>query len=102
MKNLGTLFRYEMKKIWKQPLLWVAILLTAALFVYGIGNDFLPTKDGMTYTAVDGQGREISRFITRDEQHRIKLKGARRLAGLVMDEAFFRAARETIPPALRR
>ena len=97
MKNLGTLFRYEMKKIWKQPLLWVAILLTAALFVYGIGNDFLPTKDGMTYTAVDGQGREISRFITRDEQNRIKLKGARRLAGLVMDEAFFRAARETIP-----
>lgn len=102
MKNLGTLFRYEMKKIWKRPLLWVVILLTAAVFAYSLVRVFLPTKGGAALTAVDAEGREISRFITADEQQRIELEGGRRLAGQVMDETFFRNARETIPTGMER
>lgn len=97
MKNFGTLFRYEMKKIWKQPLLWVVILLTAVFLSCIIGQGFLPSSYGSTYTATNADGAEISRFLSSDEAFRIKLEGGKRLAGQVMDEAFFRKARETIP-----
>ncbi len=100
MRSFWTLFRYEMKKIWKRPLLWVTILLMAALFAYNLVWVFLPTKGGATFTAVDAEGREISRFITGDEQQRIELEGGRRLAGQVMDETFFRKAKETIPTGM--
>lgn len=96
MKNFGTLFRYEMKKIWKQPLLWVVILLTAVFLSCIIGRDFLPSSHGTTYTATDADGKEIGRFLSSDEAFRIKLEGGKRLAGQVMDEAFFRKARETV------
>ena len=97
MKNFGTLFRYEMKKIWKQPLLWVVILLTAVFLSCIIGQGFLPSSYGSTYTATNADGAEISRFLSSDEAFRIKLEGGKRLAGQVMDETFFRKARETIP-----
>lgn len=97
MKYFGTLFRYEMKKIWKQPLLWVVILLTAVFLSCIIGRDFLPSSHGTTYTATDADGKEISRSPSSDEAFRIKLEGGKRLAGQVMDEEFFRKARETIP-----
>ncbi len=97
MKNFGTLFRYELKKIWKQPLLWVVVFLTAAFLSCIMGLDFLPTKHGNTFTTTDAEGKEISRFLTADEQFRIKLEGGKDLAGQVMDEEFFRKAREAIP-----
>lgn len=102
MKNFWTLFCYEMKKIWKRPLLWVVILLIVALFAYSLVQVFLPKKEGAVFTTVDAEGREISRFITADEQQRIELEGGRRLAGQVMDETFFRKARETIPTGMER
>ena len=72
MKNLGTLFRYEMKKIWKRPLLWAALLLFCAIFVYTTARPFLPTKSGTTFTWTGPDGNEISRYITGNEQYRIR------------------------------
>lgn len=98
MKNLGTLFRYEMKKIWKRPLLWAALLLFCAIFVYTTARPFLPTKSGTTFTWTGLDGNEISRYITGNEQYRIRVEGARKLSGQVMDEEFFRKGRESVPP----
>lgn len=96
MKNLGTLFGYEMKKIWKRPMTWVTVLLFCTIFVCVTLRPFL-AGGGATFTTVDADGREISRFLTGGEQYRLRVKGARALSGRPVDEAFFRTARETIP-----
>lgn len=40
MRNLGTLFGYEMKKIWKRKLMWVALLTTVVVSVSGVMRSF--------------------------------------------------------------
>lgn len=102
MKNLGTLFGYEMKKIWKRPLTWAVVLIFSAVFVYTMARPFLPDSGGAKFTFTDGEGREISRFLTGDEQYRIQIEGSRPLSGLLIDEDFFRAAREGVPEAEER
>ena len=97
MKNLGTLFGYEMKKIWKRPLAWAAVLVFSAIFVYAMARPFLPVTGGAEFTFTDGEGKEISRFLTGNEQYRIQIEGSRSLSGQLMDEEFFRAAREGGP-----
>ena len=96
MKNFGTLFGYEMKKIWMRPLTWVTVLLFAAVFVYITVQPFF-TRGGTTFTGTDAGGNELSRFLTGGEQYRLRVEGARALSGQPMDEAFFQTARETIP-----
>lgn len=96
MKNFGTLFGYEMKKIWKRPLTWVTVLLFAVVFVYITLRPFF-THGGTTFTITDADGNEISRFLTGGEQYRMRVEGARILSGQPMDETFFQTARETIP-----
>ena len=34
MKNFGTLFGYEIKKIWMRPMTWAAVLVFCAAFVW--------------------------------------------------------------------
>ncbi len=94
MKNFGTLFGYEMKKIWKRPLIWVAVLLCATAYVYISPIPAYYTDQ--TFTATDANGSEISRLVTAEEQFRAWLEGSRALSGQLMDEAFFRAA-QAIP-----
>lgn len=48
MKNLGTLFGYEMKKIWKRPMTWIAVLVFSAGFVWYAPIPFY--NYGRTYT----------------------------------------------------
>lgn len=90
MRNFGTLFGYEMKKIWKRPLLWAAVLLCAAAYVYISPIPAYYTD--RTFTAMDADGNEISRLVTAEEQFRAWLEGSRSLSGQPMDEAFFQAA----------
>lgn len=97
MKNFGTLFGYEMKKIWKRPMTWAVVLIFSAVFVYSMARPFLPNLGGANFTYTDAEGREISKFLTGDEQYRIQIEGSRSLSGLLMDEDFFRAAREGVP-----
>ena len=96
MKNLGTLFRYEMKKLWKRPMTWIAVLVFCVAFATVTVQPFF-RSGGATFTATDADGSEISQFLTAGEQYRLRVEGARALSGRPMDEAFFRAARETIP-----
>ena len=96
MKNFGTLFGYEMKKIWTRPLAWVAVVLLSAAIVYVTVQPFF-RSGGTTFTVTDAGGNELSRFVAAGEQYRIMVEGARALSGQSMDEAFFQTAQETIP-----
>ncbi len=96
MKNFGTLFGYEMKKIWMRPMTWVTVLLFCMVFVYITVQPFF-AAGGTTFTTVDTDGNEISRYLTGGERYRLRVEGARALSGQPMDEAFFQTARDTIP-----
>lgn len=96
MKNFGTLFGYEMKKIWKRPMTWVTVLLFCAIFVSITLRPFYSTG-GTAFTSVDADGNEISRYLTGGEQYRLRVNGARALSGQLIDETFFQTARTTIP-----
>ena len=68
MKNFWTLFGYEMKKLWKRPMTWVAVLLFSAGFVYYSRIPFY--NYGHTYTYTQPDGTVISREFTAAEQYR--------------------------------
>lgn len=78
MKNLGTLYRYELKKIWKRKLTWVIPLALAAL---------------MVYEAIASFSSDV-----KDRQQLLR-DGALRIDGQVMDETFFSAMRKTLSEA---
>lgn len=96
MKNFGTLFGYELKKIWMRPMTWAAVLVFCAVFVTITVQPFF-RSGGAAFTATDADGKEVSQFLTAGEQYRLRVKGAQALSGQPMDEAFFRTAQETIP-----
>lgn len=78
MKNLGTLYRYELKKIWKRKLTWVVPLALAAL---------------MVYVAIGTASPDVKK------RQQILRDGAQRMDGQVMDETFFSAMRKTLSQA---
>ncbi len=63
MKTFWTLFRYEMKKVWKRPLLWIVLTLCVG-FLASETRPHLYDDRGITYTAVGKDGSEISQFLT--------------------------------------
>lgn len=78
MRNFGTLYRYELKKIWKRKLTWVVLLALAALMVYAaIGTSSSDVK-------------KLQQFL-RD--------GALRIDGQIMDETFFSSMRKALSEA---
>lgn len=95
MTNLGILFRYEMKKLWKRPMAWIAVLVFSAGFVWYSPIPFY--SYGHTYTFTLPDGTTLSREFTPEEQDRFELEAPRLLSGRVMDEAFFAKAEEHIP-----
>lgn len=98
MKNFGTLFRYEMKKLWKRPMTWIAVLIFSAGFVYYAP---IPLYNyGHTYTYTQPDGATISREFTAEEQDKFMLESPRLLSGQVMDEEFFAKAEAHIPARL--
>ena len=86
MKNFGTLLGYEMKKIWKRPLVWVAVVLCGAVFVC---IPPIPSHySDQTFTAVDAEGEEICRLVTAEEQFRAEMEGSRVLSGVPWTRRF--------------
>lgn len=92
MKNLGTLFGYEMKKLWKRPMTWIAVLVFSAGFVYYAPIPFYHYVNTFTVTLADG--RTISREVTVEEQDQVSIEAPRLLSGQVMDEEFFQRAQD--------
>ncbi len=98
MNNLGTLFGYEMKKLWKRPMTWAALILFSAGFVYYSRVPFY--NYGHTYTYTQPDGTVISREFTAEEQDRFMIEAPRLLSGQPIDEEFFAKAEENIPARL--
>jgi len=96
MKNFGTLFGYELKKIWTRPMTRAAVLVFCGAFVWITVQPFF-RSGGTTFTATDADGNEITQYLTAGEQYHLRVEGARALSGQPMDESFFRRAQETIP-----
>lgn len=98
MKNLGTLFGYEMKKLWKRPMTWVVLIVFSAGFVHYSAIPFY--NYGHTYTYTQADGTVISREFTPEEQDRFMIEAPRLLSGQPIDEEFFAKAEENIPARL--
>lgn len=98
MKNLGTLFGYEMKKLLKRKLSWIVVLVLAGFCVFAVvrkgaaGSAFI-------IPVFDENGNETGeeRVISGEEIYGTYLKTAGALDGRVMDEAFFQEMLESVP-----
>lgn len=86
MKNLSTLYCYEMKKLLKRKLSWAAVLALAVICVFSIvrGRN---AGAGVTVPVMDENGNETGErhYISGEEIRDTYLKTAGTLDGRVMD-----------------
>ena len=87
MKNFGTLYRYELKKLLKRKLAWIMVLVLATFLAYTA----YPIKDsGVGYFSLTDQaGNIVSDYISGTEQRKLSNEGEQRISGQTMDENFF-------------
>lgn len=100
MKNIGTLFRYELKKIWKQPLTWVTAALMTTLSVFVAQGGLQPNLGHYFYgedAADPSSGSEPAGFISEYDWSARMQEGGLTLHDQIMDDSFFQAMRENIP-----
>lgn len=99
MKNLGTLFGYELKKLLRSPLTWTVMALMTALSVFaGLGR--LHGDAGQRFYNYEGDDPmewKLVEFIPEDDWNKRMQEGAQALNGQVMDDAFFRAMVKNVP-----
>ena len=97
MRNLRTLFGYEMKKIWKRQLAWVMTVLMAAASVFvaqgglqqGLGRHF--------YSENINDLSSGPEFISEDAWSARMQEGGMTLNGQAMDDLFFHTMGENVP-----
>lgn len=97
MKNFGTLYGYELKKLLKRKLSWVLVLFLAAFCAYVIfkaGASFA----GISFPAFDENGSETGEYhiFSGEELYDIWLS-AKKLNGRVLDDALFQEMLESVP-----
>ena len=95
MKNFGTLFGYELKKLLKRKLNWVVVLLITGVCIVGVvqaGN-----SGGFRIEDTDEQGNPVTSIISGQEIRTAKLNAMGTLNGQVMDDAFFQQMLEQVP-----
>ena len=92
MKNFGTLYCYELKKLFQRKAVWAVVLLLAAIMAFFVW----PPRytGGYTATLTDRDGNTMSRYVSSNEQRELVRAGEQRISGQVMDEAFFQRLRE--------
>lgn len=92
MKNFGTLYRYELKKLLKRKLAWVMVLVLSAFMAYAARP--LSNSGGADFSLTDRAGNTVSKYISAVEQRKLVDEGEQRINGQVMDEQFFQNVRE--------
>ena len=95
MKNFGTLFGYELKKLLKRKLNWVVVLLITGVCIVGVvqaGN-----SGGFRIEDTDEQGNPVTSIISGQEIRTAKLNAMGTLNDQVMDDAFFQQMMEQVP-----
>lgn len=92
MKNFGTLYWYELKKLLKRKLAWIMVLVIAAFMAYTAKP--VSNSGGANFSLTDRAGNTISKYVSVAEQRERISEGQQRINGQVMDERFFQNVRE--------
>lgn len=98
MKNFGILYQYELKKLLKRKLSWVAVLVLAGFCVFGV-FDRGACPAGYIIPTFDENGNETGeeRYISGEEIYTTYLKTAGTLDGRIMDDTLFQEMLENLP-----
>lgn len=90
MKNFGTLYGYELKKLLTRKLSWAAVLLLAGFCVWGVVHHG-PYGPGWTVPVFDEDGDETGEILTISPQevYETRQKTAGALNGRLMDDELF-------------
>ncbi len=99
MKNLGTLFRYELKKIWTRRLTWAAAILLVAVCVIDASLFWWMGRgdNGYHFTYTSEDGTEYSKFLTSFDQIKMEGTNGSKLDGQIWDESYFETMRRSLP-----
>lgn len=91
MKNFGTLYGYELKKLLARKMSWAVVLILAAV----MAGAALPNRNsgGSQASVTDRDGNTVSRYVSAVQQVELARAGNRRISGQVMDEPFFERVR---------
>jgi len=92
MKNFGTIYRYELKKLLNRKFTWIMVLVLAAFMAY-IARP-VSNSGGAQFSLTDRDGNTVSEYISVAEQRKLIDKGEQRINRQVMDEQFFQNVRE--------
>ena len=95
MKNFGTLFGYELKKLLKRKLNCAVILLISGICIVGVVQ--AGDSGGFRIEDTDEQGNPVTSVISGQEIRTAKLNAMGTLNGQVMDDAFFQQMMEQVP-----
>ncbi len=95
MRNFGTLYGYELKKLLKRKTLWLAVIAVTVLIVYAAWQP-KDNKRGADFLLKTRDGEEISGFVSLAQQAATPLESMRKVDGQVMDETFFQNLRDIL------
>ena len=95
MKNIGTLYRFEMRKILSRKLTWV---LLAVILMYCIRIIVtVSTSNAITFEYTNESGTLTSASLTYKEFYFKTREAARTIAGQPMEDAFFAEMGKSVP-----
>ena len=97
MTGFGSLFSYELKKLWMRPLLWVVLGSLLFLHLRGMYRNYVGYTGTTPYVIMDENGQRKEVELDTSGSDRRQMEGGRALAGTKIDDAFFRRAQETVP-----
>lgn len=87
MKNFGTLYRYEMKKLIGQKLSWLIVILLSVFCIYAISKD--SNGNVTTLESIDQNGNLVENNISGKSVLINSRDSARKINGQIMDDSFF-------------
>ena len=91
MKNFGTLYGYELKKLLKRKLNWIAVLALTAFCVFGVVLS--SSRDGFMIPIDD----ETTIRITAEEQREAARKAVDEFSGRPLDDVFIQEILDNLP-----
>lgn len=87
MKNFGTLYWYELKKLARQKLSWLIVILLSVFCIYAISKD---SNGNITILeSVDQNGNLVENNISGKDVLINSRDSARKINGQIMDDSFF-------------
>lgn len=87
MKNFGTLYRYELKKLIGQKLSWLIIIFLSVFCIYAISKD--SNGNVTTLESIDQNGNLVENNISGKSVLINSRDSARKINGQIMDDSFF-------------